>query len=187
MKNSTTIVLPQWFRLLDELSLDERVMPRDVRTRWNSTYDMLSFAYEYKDAINNITAMRDMKLRDYEVDRDEWDLIRQLRDVLAVSLEHCCEHILMPLYATSQIFKAATLFFSRDAVPTIGSVIPAMDRIDEHLATAATNNKYNAAMRAALAVGKKTLNRYYDRTDHSEVYRIAMSMYFAFFFLCLPV
>lgn len=43
---------------------------------------MLSFAYEYKDAINNITAMRDMKLRDYEVDRDEWDLIRQLHDVL---------------------------------------------------------------------------------------------------------
>jgi hypothetical protein len=86
-----------------------------------------------------------------------------------------------------QIFKEATLFFSRDAVPTIGSVIPAMDRIDEHLATAAMDNKYNVAMRAALAVGKKTLNWYYDRTDHSEVYRIAMSMYFSIFFLSLPV
>jgi hypothetical protein len=62
-----------------------------------------------------------------------------------------------------------------------------MDRINKHLATAATDNKYNAAMRAALAVGKKTLNRYYDRTDHSEVYRIAMSMYFSIFFLSLPV
>ena len=50
-----------------------------------------------------------------------------------------------------------------------------MDHIDQHLATAAIGNKYNPAIRAALAIGKKTLNRYYDRTDHSEVYRIAMS------------
>jgi hypothetical protein len=52
-----------------------------------------------------------------------------------------------------------------------------MDHIDQHLATAAIDNKYNPAIRAALAIGKKTLNRYYDRTDHSEVYRIAMSIF----------
>jgi hypothetical protein len=27
----------------------------------------------------------------------------------------------------------------------------------------------------ALSIAKKTLNKYYDKTDHSEVYRIAMS------------
>ncbi len=35
-----------------------------------------------------------------------------------------------------QIFKHATLFFSHDT-PNISTVIPAMDHIDTHLATAA--------------------------------------------------
>jgi hypothetical protein len=49
-----------------------------------------------------------------------------------------------------------------------------MDHIDEYLATACQNMALSEAIRAALALGKKTLNRYYDKTDHSEVYRIAM-------------
>jgi hypothetical protein len=52
-----------------------------------------------------------------------------------------------------------------------------MDHIDEHLATAASSDQYCVAIKAALAIGKKTLNRYYDKTDHSEVFRIAMGMY----------
>ena len=53
-----------------------------------------------------------------------------------------------------------------------------MDHIDEHLATAATNRVYPLAIKAALAIGKRTLNRYYNQTDHSDVFRIAMSTYF---------
>lgn len=68
------------------------------------------------------------------------------------------------------------MFFSRGGTPNIASVIPAMDHLDEHLASAAINHKYDPAIRAAVAIGKKTLNRYYDRTDHSELYRIAMGM-----------
>jgi hypothetical protein len=49
-----------------------------------------------------------------------------------------------------------------------------MDHLNEHLATAASGHKYDTVIKAAIAVGKKTLNRYYDRTDHSELYRIAM-------------
>jgi hypothetical protein len=64
-----------------------------------------------------------------------------------------------------------------------------MDHIDEHLATAAFENNYPLAIKAALAIGKKTLNRYYDKTDHSEVFRIAMGMkilvIFSFFFLSI--
>ena len=49
-----------------------------------------------------------------------------------------------------------------------------MDRIDEHLATSADNMRYSTAIRTALAIGKRRLNRYYNKTDHSEVCRIAM-------------
>ncbi len=55
-----------------------------------------------------------------------------------------------------------------------------MDHIDSKLATDASDNKYLLSIRAALAVGKKTLNRYYNKTDHSEVFRIAMGMVFLY-------
>jgi hypothetical protein len=53
-----------------------------------------------------------------------------------------------------------------------------MDHIDEHLATAATSPEYCPAIKAALAIGKKTINRYYDKTDLSEVFRIAMGTWY---------
>lgn len=52
-----------------------------------------------------------------------------------------------------------------------------MDRIDRHLATATQNLAYPLSLRAALTVGKTTLNKYYNRTDHSEVYRMAMGTF----------
>jgi hypothetical protein len=38
---------------------------------------------------------------------------------------------------------------------------------------------YSPAIRASVALGKTHLNKYYDMTDYSEVYRIAMSEYFS--------
>ena len=63
MKNSTTILLPEWYRTLKSLRLAERIMPRDVSTRWNSTYDMLEFSIKYRPAIDTMTAARDLDLR----------------------------------------------------------------------------------------------------------------------------
>ena len=61
------------------------MIPRDVRTRWNATYDMLDFAYQYRVAINKITDICDMKLRAYKIEAHEWETVRQLRDLLKVS------------------------------------------------------------------------------------------------------
>jgi hypothetical protein len=52
-----------------------------------------------------------------------------------------------------------------------------MDLIDKHLATAALDNRYEPSIQAALLVGKKLLNKYYDMTDQSELYRITMGIY----------
>ena len=73
----------------------------------------------------------------------------------------------------AQIFYDATAYFSRHE-NSITAVIPVMDVIDEALSNEALNANYSAPVRAAATLGKKTLNRYYDRTDHSELYRIAM-------------
>ena len=80
------IVLPQWFTVLQDLELTERMMPRDVTTRWNSTFAMLDFAVKHIAPINAITSNHEMKLRQYELSEDEWDVARQLRDVLKVCI-----------------------------------------------------------------------------------------------------
>jgi hypothetical protein len=60
------------------------MMPRDVSTRWNSTYDMLKFALEYRTALDTISGEREMKLREYELNDKEWAIARQLQDILEV-------------------------------------------------------------------------------------------------------
>jgi hypothetical protein len=104
------------------------MMPCDVTTRWNSTYDMLVFALEYRKAIDEISGDREM--RKYELEEKEWKLVQQLCDILEV-------------------------------------------RHSPY--TAIRNSKYSPAIRASLALGKAHLNKYYNMSDHSEVYRIAMS------------
>lgn len=84
MKNSSTIILPQWYGVLEELELNAHMMPQDVSTQWNSTFDMLRFAIEYRLAIDTITAERSMKLCDYELGKDEWKVAEELCEVLKV-------------------------------------------------------------------------------------------------------
>ena len=66
------------------------MMPRDVSTRWNSTFDMIQFAVAYREPLNDLTGCRAMKLRDYELTEDEWKIAEQLSGVLDV--EHFLDH-----------------------------------------------------------------------------------------------
>lgn len=59
-------------------------MPRDVSTQWNSSYDMLCFAIEYRKAIENITSERKNEIQQFELTEDEWTIAEQLRGVLKV-------------------------------------------------------------------------------------------------------
>ena len=62
------------------------MMPRDVATRWNSTYDMLKFALDYRTALDAISGERDMKLRKYELNNAEWAIAKQLQNILEVRM-----------------------------------------------------------------------------------------------------
>jgi hypothetical protein len=54
-----------------------------------------------------------------------------------------------------------------------------MDHINDRLTAKALDNTLSPAIRAALGLAKKTLNRYYSRTDDSEAYQ-TMSKFFKF-------
>ncbi|GLB43472.1 putative protein dimerization activity [Lyophyllum shimeji] len=155
--NSTTILLPAWKAQLAKLKLAIRIMPRDVRTRWNSTYDMLSFALSYKEGLVALTGDVTNGLRAFELSAAEWEIVGQLQ-------------------LTLKALKDATLYFSR-GTPNLPYVIPVMDRIDTLFTTALKPTENGPAMRAAIEMAKRTLNRYYSLTDGSEVYRIAMVLH----------
>jgi hypothetical protein len=84
IKNSSTIILLHWYEILKELELGACMMPWDVLTQWNLTFDMLRFAIDYHLAINAITAECSIKLRDYELGKEEWKLAKELCEVLKV-------------------------------------------------------------------------------------------------------
>jgi len=76
-----------------------------------------------------------------------------------------------------QIFKDATLFFSQ-GTSNLATVIPAMDIIDSMIATTSeASQKFCLAIHTALAIGSMTLNKYYNKTDNSEVYCISMGVF----------
>jgi hypothetical protein len=156
-----------------------RIIPRDVSTRWNSTYDMLKFALEYSKAIDILTADRQNELRNYELSEMEWTIAKQLCDILKVSYVSILR--IAESSAPAQVLKDATLFFSR-STPNLAIVIPAMDFINDKLTAHTHDRTLSPAIKASLELGKKTLNRYYSLTDSSEVYRIAMGMRLLFLF-----
>jgi hypothetical protein len=62
------------------------MISRDIITQWNSTFDMLDFAIKHITTVNAITSDRDIKLRQYKLSEDEWDVAHQLWDVLKVHI-----------------------------------------------------------------------------------------------------
>ena len=104
--HSTTAIQPVWIELIQRENLIRerrnaalpanskrckpilrfRFMPRDVRTRWNSTCDMVEFAVMYSDVIKALCAM-EAKLRRYELSSTEWRIVKELGEVLTVSIQ----------------------------------------------------------------------------------------------------
>lgn len=161
----------KWEVCCAQAGLPDLKMPRDVATRWNSTHDMLEFAVDYERPIKGLTVDLECKLTDLQLTEDEWKYAGELATALGV-----CSFFFLVLYTLlklSKIFKEATLLFSRDDA-TVTTVIPHMDRIDRALTTDTTKLKFCTVIRAALLMGKRTLNRYYSKTDESELYRVAM-------------
>ena len=149
-------------------------MPHDVTTCWNSTFDMLEFALLYHEPLDALTSLWEMKLRAYELSKGEWKIAEQFL-VFWKWVTHYCLAVLH-WWHSMQIFKQATLFFSADT-PNPSKVIPTMDWIDKHLASSALDAKYLPSIKASMLIGKQLLNKYYNFTDHSEVYHIAMGMF----------
>ena len=65
---STTIVLPAWRRHCEAHKIKPHVLPCDVVTHWNSTFDMLNFAVQYQAVIDTMTVDNSLKLQKFELE-----------------------------------------------------------------------------------------------------------------------
>ncbi|KAF7322202.1 hypothetical protein MKEN_00744700 [Mycena kentingensis (nom. inval.)] len=161
--NSPTILLPRWHAVVESNSLPPRVLARDVKTRWNSTYDMINVALTYRRAVHALTLEQSNGLTAFYLSEEEWNILSDLRDLLLA-------------------FKDATLYFSRDSA-TIATVIPTMDKLDSMLATAILTRPdkkqktFMPAIQIALVYAKRTLNRYYSKAYYNQTQRMCLILH----------
>ncbi|KAJ3965306.1 hypothetical protein EV361DRAFT_810930, partial [Lentinula raphanica] len=131
------------------------VLPRDVSTRWNSTYNMLAAFLKMKNPVSDFLNCFSYQILDLALNNDEWEAIEGLASML-------------------KILKDATIFFSTSN-PSVAAVIPAMDVIDKAFASGIVDTAIlSDPVRHALSIGKKTLNKYNELTNDSYVYRMAI-------------
>jgi hypothetical protein len=83
-------------------------MPRDVSTRWNSTFDMLAFALVYKTAVDDIAGNKAANLRQYELSDEEWWIAEQLHDTLKVGV---CTYFSRPPSSPIRVHLLFYVFF----------------------------------------------------------------------------
>ena len=76
----------------------------------------------------------------------------------------------------TQMYKDATVFFSQESVSTIAHVIPTIDQIDAMLLESFTE-PLAPAVKHGLSFTHHVLNKYYLKTDASNIYRIAMILH----------
>ncbi|KAM5539814.1 hypothetical protein V8D89_006627 [Ganoderma adspersum] len=156
--NLSTKLLPTWHTITADLKLPNYLLPRDVRTHWNLTYNMILESIVFCLVINKMTdEEKEHSLGAFRLKKKEWKLLEQLCEVL-------------------KVFKHTIKFFSCDT-PSLATVIPAMDYIDTMLTNQAHNENLDEAICAAVGMAKKILNKYYKLSDLSATYCSTMILH----------
>ncbi|CAG8796190.1 12516_t:CDS:2, partial [Dentiscutata erythropus] len=125
----------------------------DIKTRWNSTYEMLVRALEMHEAINAITYL-DKDLQSLQLDIDEWDKIREVVIIL-------------------EIFVRTTKMIESAKYPMLASIIPIYNYLIDELIKHRNNLNHSYEIITAVNAGLIKLESYYSRTNNTAIYIIA--------------
>ncbi|KAI5828050.1 hypothetical protein K523DRAFT_373910 [Schizophyllum commune Tattone D] len=142
---------------------DRNKISRRVATRWNSDYKCLDDYLILKAAVEALTSQSDLKLNAYRLTQRQWELSKELRDLL-------------------RIFVPVTEAFSQKEMPLISDVLEVLDDIKEDLTNIRDSplnlDKKPASpiIRIAAHAGIIMTNKYFSMTDECEVYRIAIAL-----------
>lgn len=131
------------------------MLDRRVATRWNSDFNCLKAHHTLRGPVEQLLNQFDLDLEDYQLDIKEWDTVEAMMDVL-------------------EIFDAPTKAFSRAEVPLVCDVIPMLEDLELQLQTVRNDPEQESIIRVAAHASLEVVAKYYERTDDTLIYRMAM-------------
>ncbi|CAB5370059.1 unnamed protein product [Rhizophagus irregularis] len=132
-------------RQCEAAHLPDKELVVDVKTRWNSTFEMIERSLELREALDNI-AIADRDLRKWEIIDAEWDLLKQIKKLL-------------------YIFLRATLYISHGRYPTIENSIPIFNWIMDKIEDFDKEANIDEIVKKAACNAMEKLKKYYQYTD----------------------
>ncbi|KAF8584156.1 hypothetical protein K439DRAFT_1346748, partial [Ramaria rubella] len=145
-------LLKAYKKALVDADLEHQELPWDVSTRWNSMAELLSVTIKVYKAINDITDKCANKVTKLWLSKKEWQIARDLLPGLLEITKH----------------------ISRSNVPMLHKVILLIDNISHALNSLITNVDLHLSICHAAFRGRTVLNKYYSKTDQSELYRLSL-------------
>jgi len=131
----------------------------DCRTRWNSTYDMLSILYKQRKAFDYWLAtdpqVNKVKLGYLKLTTEEWDMVKQM-----------ITHL--------KGFEECTKLASGSHYVTLSMIMPAFIELFTYIESRTADNSVNERIKIALTKAHKILGKYYNFTDDSIYYLAAV-------------
>ena len=124
----------------------------DVRTRWNSTYDMIERALELRKPLDEMAELVS-DLRKYKLTDGEWKL-------------------LVGIHKFFGLFKVASNQLCATSYPTLAATVPVYNFMIDRLEDYRDTDTCPAATKAATNVAIDRLKQFYVETD-AEVYTVA--------------
>ena len=158
--------------------LTPKQLIRAIVTRWNSLAMAIARGLELRAANDTILAMSkytkgSSDLRRFRLSLAEWELLAQLYGVLEASIRAVIS--LLILTTSLQNFVKATERVSRSETALLHEVIPLIDFLTTRLENAIADRSLLKPVRMAAARGLRMLNKYYEKSDDSWLYRLALS------------
>ncbi|KAF5342776.1 hypothetical protein D9758_017115 [Tetrapyrgos nigripes] len=149
--NSSMLLLLQWYSILNEHEKKEMVIPRDVNTRWNSSFDILDYSCIHKRYINEfVNEDLDNGLSKFALRKAGFARFSQCVMSLFLNLRDAD----LPFWShIFQILKDATVYFSC-SMPNLATVILSMDYINNKFEKMIVDINLDPAIRAAVSLAK---------------------------------
>lgn len=166
--------LQEKFEKLVDAQIDhsgqQRSLTRRVPTRWNSDLACLASHIEFETPVRQLTSS-DSSLKKYALNETQWNLAKQLSEVLEVSLL-----FFIRVLNFLEIFHDITILFSEAEVPLVHDVIPMLEAMEHDLTRIRDSHELPTVIRIATIAALLVIFKYYALTDDNEVYRIAIGM-----------
>ncbi|QRV78731.1 AC transposase [Ceratobasidium sp. AG-Ba] len=134
-----------------------RALARRMVTRWNTDLECIRSHVYFQPAVKLLTADRDLSLKKYELNDDQWRLAERLSEEL-------------------KIFERLTKLFSETQVPSIHQVIPVLLKLRDRLVESMSNAVISPLLRVAAKAALDVFEKYMQLFTTSGVYWIAVVM-----------